>query len=63
MAAKDKPAQRTKAGGRFGKKLDPKIVPDDAVPFGDGRHLYSPSQKALLNVDACITDWIEQEDD
>jgi len=51
---RERPAQRTKPAGTLGKKLDPKIVPDDVVPFGDGKHLYSPSMKALFNADACI---------
>lgn len=51
MPKKDKAAQQTKAGGRLGTKL--KYIPDDAVPFGDGINLYSPSEKSLYNADAC----------
>jgi hypothetical protein len=28
-------------------------VPDDLVPFGDGRHLWSASEKALYDAGAC----------
>ena len=59
---RERKAQKTKPHGTLGKKLDPKVVPDDAVPFGDGKNLYSPSLKALFNVDACIEAWLAPEE-
>ena len=59
---KERPAQKTKSAGTLGKKLDPKVVPDDAIPFSDGKHLYSPSMKALFNVDACIEAYLAPDD-
>jgi len=59
---KERPAQKTKPSGTLGKKLDPKVVPDDAIPFSDGKHLYSPSLKALFNVDACIEAYLAPDD-
>jgi len=60
---KERPAQKTKPNGTLGKKLQAKVIPDDAVPFGDGKNLYSPSEKALFNVDACIESYLAPEDE
>ena len=59
---RERPAQKTKPDGTLGKKLQPKVIPDDAIPFGDGKSLYSPSMKALFNVDACIEAYLAPEE-
>ncbi len=47
--------QRSKTGSVFGYKLN-SSVPPDAVPLGDGRNLYSPSRREVINWEACIED-------
>ncbi len=47
------PRQRSKPGSVFGHKLNQQ-VPADAVPLGDGRHLYSSSRREVINWEACI---------
>lgn len=58
MAKKDVPASPSKAGAKLGFKL--KDIPDDCVPFGDGKHLWSPSEKALYNAEGMRDLWIEE---
>ncbi len=59
---KEEKRQKSSPGAILGTKLDDQ-VPDDAIPFGDGRHLYSPSQKALINAEACAVAQLVQEED
>lgn len=49
--------QKTPAGTVVGFKLGSQ-VPADAVPMGDGRHLYSSSRREVLNWEACVEDEI-----
>jgi len=51
--------QRTPAGVTVGFQLSNQ-VPPDAVPMGDGRHLYSQSTRRVLNWEACVQDDIPQ---
>lgn len=50
--------QRSKPGSVFGHKLNT-TVPVDAVPLGDGRHLYSASRREVINWEACIDEDLE----
>lgn len=50
MAKVDKPKKEAH-DKKLGIKL--KEIPDDAIPFGDGKHLWSPSEKALYDAQAC----------
>jgi len=60
---KEASRQKTAPGKSVGSKLD-KSIPDDATPFGDGRHLYSPSTKSLYNAEACtVADLVQEDDD
>ncbi len=59
---KEAPRQTSAPGAALGTKLSSEI-PDDAIPFGDGRHLYSPSTKTLYNAEACAVASVVQEDD
>lgn len=45
--------QRSKPGSVFGHKLNSQ-VPADAVPMGDGKNLYSPSRREVINWEACV---------
>lgn len=52
--------QNTPPGTPVGWKLGA-TVPADAVPMGgDGRYLYSPSRKEVLNWEACVESEILQ---
>lgn len=59
---KETARQKTAPNASVGTKLDDSI-PSDAIPFGDGRHLYSPSTKSLYNAEACAVAELVQEDD
>jgi len=60
---KEAPRQKTPPNRSVGTKLD-QSIPDDAIPFGDGRHLYSASTKSLYNAEACaVADLVVEEDD
>jgi len=52
--------QRSKPGAVLGQQLVIADVPADAVPMGDGRHLYSASRRMVINWEACIEDDIVQ---
>lgn len=52
--------QRSKPGAVLGHKLVTADVPPDSVPMGDGRHLYSASQRLVINWEACIEDDVVQ---
>ncbi len=55
--------QKSAPGSVVGQKLNQEL-PDDAIPFGDGRRFYSPSRKALFNAEACVeADLVQEEDD
>jgi len=45
--------QRSKPGAVFGHKLNSQ-VPPDSVPMGDGKNLYSPSRREVINWEACV---------
>ncbi len=45
--------QKTPPGTTVGFILG-STVPPDAVPMGDGMHLYSASRREVLNWEACI---------
>ncbi len=45
--------QLSPPGTVVGQKLDPSL-PDDCVPMGDGRSIYSPSTRTVYNAEACV---------
>ncbi len=55
--------QKTAPGAVVANALNQEI-PDDAVPFGDGKRLWSQSEKTLYNAEACVDhDLVAEEDD